>query len=388
MRPERKVMEDEPEKKRARKFSEPTRVASGHDLRLALALTIGLRLFYSVCAFFAVPYLKLDPVLVRSNDFSDIVLKRSDGLIYNLIGVWQRFDTMWYVHIAQSGYDKPASVVFYPLYPVAIRLLTYIVGNPYVAALAISTVGSFFLFLGLKRLLELDLSSHAACRAVLLCAFWPASFIFFAAYPESLLTALIVWSIYQARRQRWWVAALLGCLAALTKAVGALVFVPLLIVAIRDRRRSAWPILLTAITPLLWSLTMAGLRHIPSARAYSLYWRTEVDYPWATLWRAIARPEALTTMNLLFVVIAVIFSLRPLVRLEYAAFSIAAATLFLTKSTHPLLQSSMRYVLAIFPAFAGLAQLRNRLFFVLLLIAAFLLNLKLFFAFLDWQLVV
>jgi len=99
--------------------------------------------------------------------------------------VWQRFDTLNYVHIAQFGYDAPILVVFYPLYPLLIRVLTPLFKDSLVTALAISFVATFFLFWGLLLLVRLDFGDRVATRAVIFYAVWPASFIFFCGYAES-----------------------------------------------------------------------------------------------------------------------------------------------------------------------------------------------------------
>src|SRR5262245_65465576 len=68
-------------------------------------------------------------------------------------------------------------------------------------------------------------------RSMVHSAAWPASFMLFAGYPDSMLTALTIWSVYAARRERWLQAGALGFLAGLTKAAGALVIVPLAVIA-------------------------------------------------------------------------------------------------------------------------------------------------------------
>src|SRR5262245_37905505 len=149
-------------------------------LKVALLFTLCLRVFYSAVGALAAPYLKLDPGLIRSNDFTDNLMPRSAGLAYGLLGVWERFDTLWYVHIAQSGYDRPDAVVFYPLYPLLIRTFTTVLWRPLVAALLISTASCFFLFWGFQKLFELDLPRETVQRAMVFYAAWPASFMLFA----------------------------------------------------------------------------------------------------------------------------------------------------------------------------------------------------------------
>src|SRR5713101_2855213 len=189
-------------------------------LRLALFMVVLQRVGYAILAAFVVPKLKLDPFLIYPNSLTENVMPRADHLRYVLLGVWERFDTLWYIEISRHGYAMPAAVVFYPLYPILIKLFTPIFRTPLAAAVAVCTLSTFFLYWGLKKLLDLDIQPHQATRAVLVLALWPGSFIFFAAYPDSLVSALVIWSIYFARLDRWPQAALLGFLGGFAKAIG------------------------------------------------------------------------------------------------------------------------------------------------------------------------
>lgn len=77
------------------------------------------------------------------------------------------------------------------------------------------------------------------------------------------------------------------------------------------------------------------------------------------------------------------------VRFEYRLFAGAALWLFLTKHTDPLLQSTMRYSLTLFPAFSTLSsKLRSGIPLAAALLVSTALNILLFRIFLDWGLVV
>src|SRR5215472_16309212 len=112
---------------------------SGRSLRRAVFYTVGLRTAYALAAFLLRGSLTADPSLIRGNDFTDHLMSPDHPLSYALLGVWARFDTLWYLHIAQVGYDRQAAIVFYPLYPALIHVLSWIVQPPLAAALAIST---------------------------------------------------------------------------------------------------------------------------------------------------------------------------------------------------------------------------------------------------------
>lgn len=360
---------------------------------VALIATCALRLVYSGLGALLAPYLKLDPALVRSNDFTERLMTPADGWSYRLLGVWERFDTLWYIHIAERGYDRPEAVVFFPLYPLLIGTLSPLLHSPLIASLFISTISTFFLFWGFQKLLEPDLPGETAGRALVLFAVWPSSFILFAGYPESLLMALMIWSVYFAREERWLGAGLLVLLAGLTKAVGACVVIPLAIIAWRKKSWRALPVSICLLSPLIVTAIIKFSGHQLASGAYPKHWKTEVVFPWTTLFAAIR--ESFTTFDALLILnltaLAVIFipAFVKRLRLEYTLFALATLVLFLTKKTDPLLQSASRYAMEVFPAFASLASiLKHPFLFALSLFLMALLNLILLWSFFNWALVV
>jgi hypothetical protein len=371
-----------------------TEYRSRPSWRKALALTLFLRLAYTV---FAAVVALIQPVnwrLVHSNALTEGLPPPDHSLHYLLFGVWERFDTLWYLHIAAQGYDRPDSVVFFPLYPSLVRIVSLLI-PPMAAALLISTLAAFFLFWGLQELLLGDLPPKLVEQGVFLCAVWPASFIFFAGYPESLLFALIVWSLCMARRDYWLAAAVLGLAAALTKAVGVVVAVPLLIMAIRHRKARALPVLLVPFGSAGFLGYLHWTGHSALASAYEQYWRTSTAAPWTTLWVSVRTlvlvPNPVLILNLVFLISVCLLAALSRVRIEYLLYSVAAMVVLLCKETTPPLQSMMRYLLIIFPAFVGLARLlqgpRLQPRFAMVCAALLTVNLAWMWLFLGWSLV-
>jgi len=161
-----------------------------------------------------------------------------------------RWDSIHYLAIAQHGYARPGDAVFFPLYPLLIRGLGFLIGSDPMAGVVISAACLAVAMTLLHRLTELELGRRAADATVLLLAFAPMSFFFTAVYTESLFLALSLGCVYAARRERWRLAALLGALAALTRVTGVVLVVPLAVMRIRDTRRLgpglAWVLLVPA----------------------------------------------------------------------------------------------------------------------------------------------
>src|SRR5271157_4223811 len=187
------------------------RLASRPEWQIAMAVTAALRVFYTAMAAAWLPFLHPDPALIHSNELTEN-LPAPHGLHYALLGIWERFDTLWFLRIAEHGYDRPMAVIFYPLYPATIRLVSGLMPT-IAAALLVSTVAAFFLFWGLLRLAGGELSEVGKFRTLLLVCVWPTSFVLFAGYADSLTIALAVWAVVFGREARWEAATACGLLA-------------------------------------------------------------------------------------------------------------------------------------------------------------------------------
>jgi Mannosyltransferase (PIG-V) len=154
-----------------------------------------------------------------------------------------RWDSIHYLNIAGHGYASRASTVFYPLYPLLMRIVGFVLGSDAVAGVLISLVAATVALLLLHRLTALEFGPRAADATVLLLAFAPLSFFFSAVYTESPFLALSVGSFYAARRERWRLACALGGLAAATRVTGIGLVLPLGLLYLKARggdRRLAW----------------------------------------------------------------------------------------------------------------------------------------------------
>lgn len=147
-----------------------------------------------------------------------------------LVAPAARWDSVWYLTIAQNGYGDAhahAQAAFYPLYPLLMRVVGWVVGGPLLAGIVVSLVCFLGALVLLHRLAALELGPRDARGTVLLVAFFPTAFYFSAVYSESLFLLVSVGAFLAARNGRWAVAGALGGLAALTRNSGVLLLVPL-----------------------------------------------------------------------------------------------------------------------------------------------------------------
>jgi hypothetical protein len=368
-------------------FERILRMAGRSPVRVAAVFALTGRLLFSAIAAVYVWHLKLDPLLVDSNQFAGHLMRCDGSWRYALLGAWERFDTLWYIHLAQSGYDYPAAVPFYPLYPLLIAL-TYL--PPLAAALLISTVSSFLFAWGFQKLIQLDYPAEASVRALILYLVFPTGFILFAGYPESLLLCLIVWALYFARMGRVLPVAAMALLAGGSKALGTLVFLPIAWIAIRNRK---WGLLgagaAAFVAPLGMGLWFQATARISVQQAYTTYWTTTVSAPWQIVWHALTTPAPFRELNLLALAFVAVLALSTNDRLEYTLFTAGVIGILLSRETVPVLHSMSRYVLVIFPAFIYAGGLfRSRVSFALLAAAMFVLEVNVLEQFLHWSFIV
>ncbi|MFG3353793.1 glycosyltransferase family 39 protein [Streptomyces sp. NPDC048001] len=141
----------------------------------------------------------------------------------------QRWDSLWYVRVAEHGYDftlkaqdgrELSSKAFFPLLPWLERGVSAVGLTPSQAGLLVSAVASIFAALGLFHLGRHLHSPQAGTLLVCLWASLPVAIVQSMAYSESLFVALAAWSLYFLLQDRWVVAASLACAAGLTRPVG------------------------------------------------------------------------------------------------------------------------------------------------------------------------
>src|SRR3954447_16189964 len=175
----------------------------------------------------------------REDDFDPFGLTRPFAAFGDLIlGPAARWDSSWYLGIADSGYDDPARTAFFPLYPFLVRAGGWLVGSPLVAGVLISGACMVVALAALHELTRLELGAPAARWTVVALALSPMSFFLSAVYSESLFLALSAGALLAARRGRWWWAGALGALAAATRSAGIVLLVPLVLMAWSARPRA------------------------------------------------------------------------------------------------------------------------------------------------------
>ncbi len=285
------------------------------------------------------------------------------------LGVWQRFDALWYLRIAGQGYSpNDGSTVYFPLYPFLVRILgKALLGNYLPAALIVSNVAYIGALACLYKLTEKRFGRASARRTVLCLAIFPTAFFFLAAYTESLFLFLTLAAFLCAERSRWWLAGACGFLSSLTRLQGVVLLVPLLYMYLRDRE---WRLLGLRLDLLGLILIPAGaglflayqqlvLGSASLVTTYETQLYAQFVWPWDNIiatWQKILSHEG-TFINMLNLGMAGLFlamtvvSFYKLPRSYGTYMAVSLLVLLLRRTTLQPLVSMSRYVLALFPAF-------------------------------------
>jgi hypothetical protein len=149
------------------------------------------------------------------------------------------WDGAWYRGIAAHGYDAGTrDVSFFPLLPLILAALA-VIGVPMkVTGLVVANVACAAAIAGIYALCRTWLPEPDARRAAVYAAVFPMSFVFSMAYPESIAVAASVAAALAAYSGRWEGTAAFGTVAALARPQAALIALPLLAIAWRERPAS------------------------------------------------------------------------------------------------------------------------------------------------------
>lgn len=223
--------------------------------RRAILTTFVLRLLIAIASFaFGGLLVDLDPVDVQAvagTQFSGWEAAGSRAQAEGLLGAGlERFDALWYLAIAEQGYpaetlggDIPGAAAFFPGFPLLVGLLgRVLLGRWYLAGSLVALGATVAALAGIHRLVSEETGDvELARRAVVVTAVFPSAFFLVAPYTESLFLAVSVWALVWAQRGRWGPAAALAVYAGLTRNVGVLLVIPLLLEVWRQHRRGDGP---------------------------------------------------------------------------------------------------------------------------------------------------
>ena len=309
--------------------------------------------------------------------------------IGQVFSIWNRWDAPHYLDVALFGYtaydpgnlpmysklgDLDLFIVFYPLFPWATRAGMAVLPE-LVAPIAVSAVASVAAVLLLFRLVAREFGERIGKRAAVFMLIFPTAYFLHIGYTESLFLALVLGSFLAARTDRWWLAGLLGGLAALTR-VNGLILIP----ALAAEAWLAWSVTRQWRWQWAWiglvAVGFGGYLAVNYAvygnpfeflRIQSEHWYKSVAWPWEGIggvlgWLGSDNPEDAVMYGITELVaigLGLAGTVVAAVRYRPGWFTWMAGNWLLFVSTAFVL-SVPRYTLTMFPLFASLAQLAER----------------------------
>jgi Mannosyltransferase (PIG-V) len=311
--------------------------------------------------------------------------------------VWARWDSVWFLRIAEHGYGAHANdAAFFPLYPALTGGLGRALGGHYVlAGILVSLAAGLGAFVLLYRLAEPRLGADGARRALLYLALFPTSLFLGAVYSESLGLLLVVAAFFLAERHRFVQAGAVAGLALLTRPSAVALLPPLVLLAWRAggplvvARLAVAPLIFLAYPLLLWwrvgdpfafvSAQRHWDRHLSPAGPLGGIWDATragaagVRQVWAgndghVYWSRVTEwtPLQVAAINISLVVFLALFAALSVVAWRrfgapYGLFCALSLALPLsTPNADWPLQSLPRFGLMVFPFFFALAAIGGR----------------------------
>lgn len=344
------------------------------DPAIAFALTIFMvhrLLLFGLGAFFA-------PIAPMNPPLGDSLLRDIDprhwGPSFFLFGPWQRWDTNWYLQIAQDGYAVGNGTTnFPPLFPLAVGFLGRVLLDQYMlAALLISNLAYIFALVYFYRLSVRLFSVETTRRSILFLATFPTAFFLAGGYTESLYLALVLAAFYYGEERRWLWAAGFAALASITRLQGAVLVLPLGYMYMQQRgfrwRKIDREGIVLALSPALLALYMFYVYVILGdynfSNHLSVVWHIKFALPWDSFFggllnffnRDYAHLLLYNALDIILLVVFICFTIiwwQKKLPTAYLLYSVLSLLVFLTRQgTDGFFWMSInRYLLSVFPVF-------------------------------------
>lgn len=287
-----------------------------------------------------------------------------------------RWDCHWYLQLIDPGYSTASapdqfgatSYAFFPVFPLLARAFGVFGLAPLHAALLVANLSFVAALFYVQRYARLvGLSQQASLVAVALLCFVPQSFVFSAAYTESLFLLLLAAAMYHLRCGHYLVAGLAAAALSAVRANGVFFIVFALVWLCREfglqlllkpwqRPEAFVPIVLAPLGLFLfwgWCYYSTGDAFAQmSSLAEGWFWRS--DLPWNNLSRHFSGNASAVFWVSCSLVAAALSLLLLRMRL-YAEFALCAAILCLLWSGQ-IANSLLRYCIVLFPLWLALAR--------------------------------
>lgn len=149
------------------------------------------------------------------------------GLGHLFLGIFAQWDAGWFLRISEHGYDTKQSAAFFPLYPLLVRALAFVLRSHLAAGVVVSLASAAGAAGILRRL-------SGSRDPALLLALYPIAYVFTSVYSDGLFLLFAVGAFHAGVRGRSVAAGVLGGLAVATRLLG-LALLPALVALLWKR---------------------------------------------------------------------------------------------------------------------------------------------------------
>jgi len=292
-------------------------------------------------------------------------------------------DVNWYLGIAEHGYepgpfnaDVPRNWAFFPLFPLLLRVASYVTGEFVITGMFISHLFFLLALILLHRVcLLFGLTGDDADRCLFYLAVFPTSYFFSLPLPESLFLMLTVGSFYLAKSERWWLAGLCGAFASATRTTGVLLLLALAVLywemyrplgSVRAWRKDGLALLLVPAGLISFMIYLHAITGNALAFKDAMAaWGRKAGFFFQPLLDYLRQPAEIAAhwdfklLNFLAVSLALACGVVLLKRRQFAL-AVYALLAVLVALSSALLQSQARYAMVVFPVYLVLATLGRR----------------------------
>ena len=159
---------------------------------------------------------------------------------HNPLKFMASWDGADYIMIARDGYTGLFWSNWFPLYPIAIKVVGYIIPSLLDSALLIawtSLVGAIYFYIKIVRRLFSISGDFEPLKAVFFFVLYPTAVFLIAPFSESIYALFALGSIYFAFQKKWVWAALLALLCAATHITGMLIVILVALILLEQKER-------------------------------------------------------------------------------------------------------------------------------------------------------
>lgn len=290
-------------------------------------------------------------------------------------------DSPHYLHLAEHGYsaigEKANLIVFYPLYPLLIKIFTFLFRSYFVSAIIVSNLSFGLASCVFYELLRLDYSDKKAASGLLLMFLAPFSMFYSAVFTESVFLLTTVLCLYFMRIKKTFLMGLFGFLACLSRTQGIILFVcamiPLASDYIKTKKINFKELLGALIIPLGFVVYLSmnkilfgnWFQYLQFQAAEPWYNKAQwfgktlaYSYNMALQYPGLAKIIYLPQLILFYIgTLSIFYGIYKKVRIEYLVY---LGGYIFTCYTHGWLISGSRYMCACLPLYIIFASAKNK----------------------------